>query len=160
VTGASTAVNRPRGWRLQWLVAGLLVALALAAVALAQSSAGRSTLRRFGLANAPPRYTELSFSWPTKLPKYLLDGRSRHVVPFSVHNSEGRDLTYRWTVSETAGGRTSRLAAGSTFIAAGDRTAVAPRFDVACAGSGRVRVVIDLPDQSESIGWWAQCLRK
>jgi hypothetical protein len=137
---------------LHWRGAILCAAVVLAALAFAQSGAGRSLLRDAGVAGAPERYTELSFARPSKLPGKLLPGQRRVSLSYVLHNVEGERRDYRWTVA--AGG--TRLAHGTTSAAPGERVVIRRTVTVPCRGA-RTRVEVRLARPSQAIGFWAAC---
>jgi hypothetical protein len=149
---------RTGSWRLQWILVVVVAALALAAVGIAQTAAGRSLLRKAGLTSPPARYTELAFERPMLLPEKFPHGRFKVRAPFTIHNVDGARRTYRWTVEEIAGGRTTKVAQGDLTEDAGIRRRANPRMWLRCTHAGRVRVQVRLTDPAESIGWWARCL--
>lgn len=150
---------RTGSWRLQWLAVALVAALALAAVGIAQTAAGRSVLRAAGLTAKPARYTELSFVRPALLPEKFPHGRFKVTAPFTIHNVGDTPRTYRWTVEEIASGRTTTVARGELTEDPGIRRGANPRMWLHCStGQQRVRVQVRLQDPAESIGWWARCL--
>lgn len=145
-------------WRFQWLGVAVVAALALAAVGIAQTAAGRSVLRSAGLTAKPSRYTELSFARPMLLPEKFPHGRFKVTAPFTIHNAGDTPRTYHWTVEEIASGRTTAIAHGRVTEDPGIRRAANPRMWLHCSGRERVRVQVRLQDPAESIGWWARCL--
>jgi hypothetical protein len=147
-------------WRLQWLAAGLLAALIVAAVGLAQTAGGKSVLRKAGLVDKPARYTELSFAHPQLLPEKFPDGRFKIHAPFIVHNNEGRGYTYHWVVLEIDGRTTKRVASGASHGAEGETFPVNPTMKLECTHAGRVHVSVQVQRPARSIGWWADCLPK
>jgi hypothetical protein len=149
---------RTGSWRFQWLAVAIVAAVALAAVGVAQTATGRSLLRKAGLSSPPARYTELAFAHPTLLPEKFPHGRFKVTAPFTIHNVSGARRTYRWTVEEIAGGRSTKIRRGKITLDPGIRRGANPRMWLHCTGPHRVRVQVRLDDPAESIGWWATCL--
>lgn len=151
---------RSRGWRLQWLAVAALVAAGLAAIGVAQTAAGRSVLRSAGLAGSPPRYTELAFANPGRLPYELLQSRGRVRAGVLVHNMEGSTRLYRWRAVEERPARgTVKLDSGRVQVAPEGWARIGPRLRVICAGSERVHIRIALDNPPRSVGFWIECPR-
>jgi len=151
---------RSRGWTFQWLAAGLFAAIVIAGVALAQTAAGSSLLRRAGLTDQPPRYTELAFAHPTLLPEKFPDGKFQIHAPFTLHNAEGRGYTYHWIVQEIDGSDATTVASGASHAAKNETFPVDPKLKLECKHAGRVKVVVRIQRPARSIGWWGDCLPK
>jgi hypothetical protein len=151
---------RFRGWKIQWLAAGLLAALVIAAVGLAQTATGSSVLSSAGLKAAPVRYTELAFKHPTLLPEKFPDGKFKVHAPFTLHNAEGRSFTYHWIVQEIDGNDATTVASGASHAAKDETFPVNPVMKLECTHAGRVKVVVRLKQPARTIGWWGECLPK
>lgn len=151
---------RFRGWKIQWLAAGLLAAIAIAAVGLAQTATGSSVLRKAGLKAAPARYTELAFKHPTLLPEKFPDGKFNVHAPFTLHNAEGRSFTYHWIVQQIDGKDAKTVASGASHAAEDETFPVNPVMKLECKHAGRVKVVVRLKQPARTIGWWGDCLPK
>jgi hypothetical protein len=149
---------RSRGWRIQWLAAGLLAGVVIAAVGLAQTATGTSLLRKAGLTEPPPRYTELAFAHPTLLPEKFPDGVFKIRAPFTLHNAEGRDYTYHWIVQQIDGKQARTVAGGASHATADETLPVNPRMKLDCRHPGRMKVIVRIQRPDRSIGWWGDCL--
>jgi hypothetical protein len=133
-----------------------LAAIALIAIAVAQSAFGRGALRDSGLQGGDERYTELAFAQPTKVPEYLSEYRPTLDLPVGIHNGEGEARTYRWTATVTHGRRTKRLDWGTVDLGPDGRAVLHPDVKFSCL-RGRVRVDVSIEDPKQSIGAWIRC---
>jgi hypothetical protein len=140
-----------------WL-AGLL---AVAALGLAQTGPGQSLLEDAGLrGGAGQGYTELAFATPARLPRDLAAART---VAFTVHNAEGADRRYGWTLRLRDGQASTDVGHGELALAEDGRGTVAARLPDVCAGATRrtkyqVSVALDTP-QRQTIAFYAACRR-
>jgi hypothetical protein len=128
----------------------ILVPLAL--VALAASlvlPAGRHQWA-LSLFRQPTYYTALSFNRASALPTTAAENA---LVPFSftIGNHEGRTITYRYLVTETAAGSKSRVMKQSTkVVVAGAESTVSVAVRFSCALSP-CTVQVSLPGHPETI---------
>ena len=76
----------------------IVLIAAVAAVSLAQTSSGRTVLRKAGLAERARPYTELYFANPRHIPLEVIKQSPRQRVSFVIRNQEDRRQTYRWTI--------------------------------------------------------------
>jgi hypothetical protein len=133
-----------------------VAAVALIAVALAQTAFGRGVLRDSGLEGGDERYTELAFAEPTKVPEWLDTYRPKLDLPVAIHNGEGEPRTYRWTATVRHGRRTKVLDRGTVDLAPDGRATIEPDVKFGCR-SGRVRVDFSVDEPKQSIGAWIRC---
>jgi hypothetical protein len=131
----------------------LVLIAALAAVGLAQTSAGRTVLRRAGLAERARPYTELYFADPRHLPLEVIKQSPRQRVSFVIRNQEHRRQTYRWTIG-TKGSPPE--ASGTVSLYVGHWATIARKVRVDCTGK-RAYEQVSLPGQGETIGYWLSC---
>jgi hypothetical protein len=134
-----------------------LVAVVLAVIILAQTSAGQALIRDVGLSKTPAGYTQLSFARPQSLPSTLSPPGATVRVPFQIRNSSGVQRTYRWSVTLSHGQSTDHLSSGGTLVRAGAAVTVTPAVTVSCT-HGRVRLDVGLASPRESIDFYATCV--
>jgi hypothetical protein len=131
----------------------MVLIAALAAVGLAQTSAGRTVLRNAGLAERARPYTELYFADPRHIPLEVIKQSPRQRVSFVIRNQEHHRRTYRWTIG-TKGSPPE--ASGTVSLYVGHWATIARKVRVDCTGR-RAYEQVSLPDQSETIGYWLSC---
>jgi len=124
------------------------------------SSKARSsiaTLARNSVTHRPEPLTELSFENPSALPATYISGQMVPVA-FDVHDLEYRDMTYRYRVYATdddtpPGNDTAPI----HTIKVADKGTATVRLAVPATGdSARVKVVVELVDQRQSIHFWLE----
>lgn len=138
-----------------WGLAGLIAA-AVTAAGVAQTSAGHSALARAGLFEEPATYTVLAFRAPQSLPEQLPSRHSDQDVSFVLRNVSGHSRSYQWSITVLRDGRSRRVAAGGIRVAAGSNATVARRVATSCV-DGRLRVAVNLSSPAESIDYWTAC---
>jgi hypothetical protein len=151
----AAATPSARSVRRSSLSLGAAVALTLALVGFAQSDPGQRLLERGGLVAEPERYTELSFTYPSLVPRKLLPDSSPIRVRFTIRNRESSSRIYAWSVG-TAGSATP-LAAGHVRVAAGERIKVSPKVLPPCDGA-KTRVEARIAKPAQKIGFWMECV--
>lgn len=134
---------RRRRW---WPVIAPL-ALVLLAVSLL-SPTGRHEWA-LSLFRQPTRFTALFFNDPAALPSGAVAGQLLP-VSFSIANSEGRTLGYRYVIAESWSGGSTVLKTAATTISAGRTAAVSTLIRPSCAQSP-CRIEISLPGHPEKI---------
>jgi hypothetical protein len=138
-----------------WGLAGLIAA-AVTAAGVAQTSAGHSALAKAGLFEEPASYTALSFAVPQALPEQLPSPHTDLGVSFVIRNSSGASRSYSWSITVERDGRSRRVATGDVGVRAGSAATVAKRVATSCA-DGRLRVAVNLSSPAESIDYWTAC---
>lgn len=138
-----------------WGLAGLIAA-AVTAAGVAQTSAGHSALASAGLFDEPASYTALSFAAPQSLPEQLSSTHANLDASFVIRNSSGGLRSYQWSITVLRDGRSRRVASGQVDVAAGSAATVAGPVTITCAG-GRLRVAVNLRRPAESIDFWTAC---
>jgi hypothetical protein len=138
-----------------WGLAGLIAA-AVTAAGVAQTSAGHSVLARAGLFEEPANYTALAFTAPQSLPEQLRSPHPDLDVSFVIRNSSGHSRSYQWSITVLRDGRSRRVAAGGIRVPAGAGATVARRLATSCP-DGRLRVAVNLNRPAESIDYWTAC---
>ena len=138
-----------------WGLAGLIAA-AVTAAGVAQTSAGHSALASAGLFSEPANYTALAFTAPQSLPEQLQSPHQDLGVSFVIRNASGSSRGYQWSITVLRDGRSRRVAAGGIRVPAGSAATVARRVATSCAG-GRLRVAVNLSRPAESIDYWTAC---
>lgn len=131
----------------------LVLIAALAAVGLAQSSSGRTVLRKAGLAESARPYTELYFANPRHIPLEVIKQSPRQRVSFVIRNQEHRRQTYRWTIG-TKGSPPE--ASGTVDLYVGHWATIARTVPVDCTGK-RAYEQVSLLGRGETIGYWLSC---
>ena len=103
----------------------------------------------------PQPYTELYFTSPGKLPSITKIGQSL-AVSFTLHNVEGRNVTYTYDINfTTADGRTTLLRHQQLSLANG-RTAVATSPITIPTHTGREEISVVLEHRPEAIHYWTE----
>jgi hypothetical protein len=138
-----------------WGLAGLIAA-AVTAAGVAQTSGGHSALAKAGLFAEPASYTALSFAAPRSLPEQLSSPHTDLGVSFVIRNSSGASRSYGWSITVERDGRSRRVAAGDARVRAGSAATVARRVATSCM-RGRLRVTVNLSSPAESIDYWTAC---
>jgi hypothetical protein len=140
----------------RWWGALVLLALVVLCASLAQTGTGHALLQDAGLYEAPPTYTELTFTSPENLPTQLNSKHAAVGVSFSIHNVSGASRTYNWSITLVGSAHSHVGASGAATVPAQGRAIVARTVAVACA-AGRLQVVVRLASPPESIDFWATC---
>lgn len=141
------------------LRSGLAVAgVALLAVGIAQTTPGRTVLRKAGLLEPPASYTSLAFEHPQSLPEQLSSQRANIPVSFQIHNNGNTGHEYEWSIVLAQGTLIQRLASGTAEAAAGHATVINRTEPVSCT-QGQQRIVVRLTQPAESIDAWMTCPR-
>jgi hypothetical protein len=142
------------------LRSGLAVAgVALLAVGIAQTSPGRTVLRKAGLLEPPVSYTSLAFEHPQSLPEQLSSQRANIPVSFQIHNYGNTVHKYEWSIVLTQGTLIQRLASGTAEVAAGHAAVISRNEAVSCT-QGQQRIIVRLTEPAESIDAWMRCPRR
>jgi hypothetical protein len=101
------------------------------------------------LFRQPTGYTALSFNHPTALP--ALAGKNTLIsVSFTVNNQEGRAVTYKYVLTETAAGVSSIVGESARTVAAGASWSVSTSVRMICRASP-CHVEVSLPGHPETI---------
>jgi hypothetical protein len=130
-----------------------LLALVAAAVVLAQTSAGRTLLRRAHISQPPMGFVQLSFRDAGALPDYTVSAHGRKRIVFELTNNEHDARSLRWTIA-TRGDRPA--ASGTLRLKAGETKTLRRTVRIRCTRR-RVYEIVRLADPSESIGYWMSC---
>jgi hypothetical protein len=136
----------------------LVAAVVLGFAGLAQTPAGHALAAKAGLSASPPRYTELSFTHPRRLPASFAATETSTTVAFSIVNHDDKARTYSWHVrAGSTPARAVELAAAQVRVPARATAVITRAVHVACAGKRtRVSVALAAPG-SEEIAFWASC---
>jgi hypothetical protein len=140
----------------RWRRVAILVILVAFAAGIAQTSAGRSMLRKAGLLANPTSYTSLAFQRPQDLREQFDSKRVDFGVSFEIHNVGSFSRDYQWSVLLTQGSRTRSVAAGSVRIASGRGKAISRSVKVVCS-RGQVRIAVKIVQPAEFIDAWVAC---
>jgi hypothetical protein len=104
----------------------------------------------------PQPFTELYFNQPNQLPITARPGQ-RLPVAFTVHNVEGRNLTYTYSVDfTTITGKTTVLYRQQIAIANGQTTVISDAIVTVPSYTGRAEVSVVLINQPEAIHFWVE----
>jgi hypothetical protein len=167
------------GWKT--LATTAVLCIALVAVGLAQTSAGRNFTRKLGLEARSEPYTELYFAHPAQIAGYTdnfrLSGK-RISLPFVIHNDTHSTNNYSWAVYVSGG---SPKLTGVASLAPGASVTAHPKVVLRCPAPSakqattadgkngkalparrvyrrtnvHVRVVLGHP--AEEISFWGSC---
>jgi hypothetical protein len=151
----SPSIPRPRPPTVRSILAVVILGLIAACVVLAQTSAGRSLLRRTHISQPAEGYVQLYFRSPGTLPDYAAARRARQRVAFVLVNDDQHTRTLRWTIGMR--GRPT-AAHGSLRLAPGRRRTVRRTVLVRCVAR-RVLETVRLAVPRQSIGYWLTCPR-
>lgn len=133
------------------LAAGLAAAAVLAVMALNADRAA-ALASHWRLLPEPPGLTELSFARASTLPSVYRPYR-QEAVAFRVRNLERRTMSYPYLARfESMDG--SRLIDAGTLVIEADGVVAKDVFYTVGDETGRVRLVIELPEQRQSIHLW------
>lgn len=147
----STPLRVLARYRYRAAAAGIL--LLLVGLALSRPEV-RELPARHHLLPEPPGLTELSFARASTLPSEYTPYR-RQAVAFRVRNLEHREMDYPYQAYlESQSGR-HLIGAGTLRIAPDDSITKDQEY-IVNAYTGRVRVVIHLPSQNQSIHLWLE----
>lgn len=144
--------ERILSWVFFYIFVGILVA---AAVTL--FFPGRGVLLSALMPRAE-RFTELYFEKHLELPKDVTFN-TPFELEFTVHNLEGRDVTYPYQVTaieERNPFKTVVLAKGSIFLSSGEQEVVPLTLKLPALFTGRVKVVVSLPNQKQEVFYWIE----
>lgn len=141
-----------RGWAGVAATCIVLVA-AIAAVGLAQTSAGRTVLRKAGLAERARPFTELYFLHPRHIPLEVIKQSPRQTVSFVIRNQEHSRRTYPWRIA-TKG--SAPAASGTVTLDVGHWATIVRKVRVDCSAR-RAYEQVTLPTSGETIGYWLTC---
>jgi hypothetical protein len=101
------------------------------------------------LFRQPTDYTALAFNNASALPATAV--RDEPVsISFSIANHEGRAISYRYVLTETASGPPTTLQQSSRLVETGGTWTVATSVRPSCPGS-RCRIQVSLPGHPETI---------
>lgn len=103
-------------------------------------------------SHRPERFTELYFNNPTKLPAIVTPG-TKLPVSFTVHNVEARDMTYVYTVSFVANGRTLVSQQKGFNLTSNGTNTITSNITVP-SFSGKAEVQVLLNNVGQSIHFW------
>jgi hypothetical protein len=133
-----------------------VLATALVAVTVAQTSYGRQLLRSVGLSEPREGFSELYFAHPATAGTQSVRDGARTRVSFVISNQQHVRDTYSWTVEA---GSAAHAARGATSVDPGHRVTVEDRVIVNCARRAptRVPIRVALAGRSESITEWVTC---
>jgi len=131
----------------------VLLALVAAAVVLAQSSAGRTFLRRVHISDPPTGYVQLYFHHPGSLPDYTVARHGHQRIAFGLTNNEQRTRSLHWTIA-TRGDHPA--AQGQLRLRPGQTRIIRRSVLVRCTGR-RAYETVRLQSPNESIGYWMAC---
>jgi hypothetical protein len=130
-----------------------VLAAAVAAVGLAQTSAGHTALSKAGLTEPARPFTELYFLHPRHLSLYVIKPSPHQTVAFVIRNQEHRRQTYSWTIG-TKG--SPAAASGTVSLDVGHWATIARKVRVDCTAN-RVYEQVTVPTSGETIGYWLAC---
>lgn len=127
-------MSKASGPRVGWktLTTAALLCIALVAVGLAQTSAGRNVTRKLGLAAPAQRYTELYFARPDQIARYTDNPQrsgERIALPFVIHNDTHSTNNYSWAVYVSGG---SPKLTGVASLAPGASVTAHPKVVLRC----------------------------
>ncbi|HUO73256.1 MAG TPA: hypothetical protein VMU39_20975 [Solirubrobacteraceae bacterium] len=149
--------TRPRVTR-RALPTALLISAVVAAIGLAQTSAGRSVVRTLGISAASQPFTELYFPQPgeiARLGERPHRSGERDNVAFVIHNNTHGTLNYPWSVY--VGDGPPRFT-GVAQLGAGQRVTTRQRVEIRCGRRlGVIKVRVVLAYTSDEISFWVTC---
>jgi hypothetical protein len=131
----------------------VLVVVCFVAVGVAQTTFGKSQLKKVGLYPPPTAVSELYFASPATLPQVAHRGRSRQTVAFIIRNQTSSARIYAWQVSADAG-RESKT--GSLALGASQQKTITRRLAIVCLNK-HVHLTVSLAAGSQRIGFWKTC---
>jgi len=116
----------------------------------------KNQLNSWKLLPEPEHLTELYFTKPNNLPSKYVPGQSQ-TVSFTVHNLEYRTTEYSYQITEQdqSGSQSQTLTSGQFTLKQNDYEHAVPTIVLTDLGS-RAKVVINLPNQAESIDYWVE----
>jgi hypothetical protein len=132
-------------------------AFVLAAVGVAQTSAGSAILRDTGVSGRPPGYTALSFTSPKYLPIQLYSQEALLPADFVIKNRSAVAREYDWQVVEVRNGQERQVATGRTAVASGATATITRSVLTSCVG-GQIGIAVRLTAPRESIEFWSTCV--
>jgi hypothetical protein len=140
--------------RFKVLITTVVLAAALVAVAIAQTSRGRELTRSLGLSAPREGFTELYFSHPATLDMRGVRGGSPKLESFVIANREHSRVSYSWVIQAGAKGPAVR---GAVSVAPGQRVTVEHRVTVRCERPSRIQVRVTLTGRPEFLTDWVTC---
>jgi hypothetical protein len=168
--GPTPAAERPRPPVSRWKVAtsAVIIALALAAVGLAQTHTGRHVTSSLHLGAPRQPFTAIYFPAPGTVGRELLEARhgiAYTTVSFWIANHTHRLMSYRWSIHAT---RQTPVATGLKGARAGHAVLVTDVIAVRCSSRqvpGRRRrvpsefriLVAVNSNPPEAISYWETC---
>jgi hypothetical protein len=138
---------------------GMLLALVVLCVGLAQTSPGHVVLADAGLFQRPASYTELTFTAPGELPSSVPAAESAINLSFDIHNVSGAARVYQWSVVLAGNGHSRVGASGTASAPAQGRVTVTRSVAATCSGT-RLQVLVRLASPAESVDFWVTCAAK
>jgi uncharacterized membrane protein len=116
----------------------------------------KNQLNTWKLLPEPERLTELYFAKPNNLPSTYVPGQTQ-VVSFTVHNLEYRttDYSYRVIEQNQMGDQSQTLRQGKFTLLQNAYEHEVSTIVLPDMGS-RVKLIVSLPPQGESIDYWAE----
>ncbi len=144
---ASRSSYRDQPTRRWWPVLLPVLALALAASLLVPAARHQWAL---SLIRQPTPYTTLSFNNSWALPTTAAAGQPI-AFSFTIDNSQGRAIKYRYVVTESTEQVSETLAQDTKRVAPGGKWVVNKTVRLACATGLSCRVAVNLPGHPETI---------
>jgi hypothetical protein len=144
---ASNRKQFGRGFAAAFAFIAVLIVLA----ALTHSAIARQ-LNDWKLLPQPERFTELSFTHPTSLPKTYTPNQTQ-TIAFTVHNVEYRTTDYAYTIAASAAGQTHILMRGTFMLKQNGTQNVAVLVTIPVLAS-REEISVNLANVSTSIDFW------
>jgi hypothetical protein len=127
----------------------VLAPLAIVAIGASLITSGGRHQWALSIFRQPTPYTALSFNRAWALPATAV--RNQPVaISFAINNQEGQAVSYRYVLSESAGGVSQTLGGSSRTVAAGATWSVSTVVRPDC-GSSPCRVEVSLPGHPETI---------
>jgi hypothetical protein len=136
--------RRPRRW---WPVLLPLAALAVAASLLLPAGRHEWAL---SLIRQPTPFTALSFDRSWALPATAKAGQPI-AFTFTIDNEQGRPISYRYVVTQTAGDASETFGEAAKLVQPGAKWTVSKTVRLTCATGLSCRVTVHLPGHPEMI---------
>jgi hypothetical protein len=114
----------------------------------------RNQLNVWKLLPEPERLTELYFNNNAQLPTHYIPGQPQK-TSFTVHNLEYQNTAYFYTVTAVPDGSTTSTALANGVLSLAQNQSVTTPITVTLPDLGpRVKVVVKLSNENESIDYW------
>ncbi len=134
---------------------GTIVAVVAVAAGISQTGFGHAALERAGLVQHPAAFTALYFLH-SDLGEQQAPRHVKYDASFVVQNEGSASRSYNWSVLVSQRGRSRRIGAGTTRVAAGRKAAILQTGSFPCA-RGQMDIIVKLAHPTEKIDAWVTC---